>query len=163
MNVRTSARKYPVLALLLSAAVPGLGQYYNGQRTKGVVIAGAGFGLGLGIVWLSGLSRISAVLALGILWLSAALDAYKTAQAGDQPLDWFSRPAYVIAMLLLVGPLALPLLWRSPYFSRAARWGWTVLVIAAVGLFLIMPYLLTRLLEQMPELGAILREAGITP
>ncbi|MBI3311931.1 MAG: hypothetical protein HYZ88_00170 [Candidatus Omnitrophica bacterium] len=163
MNNLTSARKHPSVALLLSLALPGLGQLYNGQRVKGLVIADASLGLGIGALWLSGLSRISAVLALGILWLSAALDAYKTAQASGQPLDWYYRPPYVIAMLLLVGPLALPLLWRSPYFARVARWGWTALVVAALGLFLVMPYLLARLLEQMPELGAILRDAGITP
>ena len=159
----TSARKHPSVALFLSVAVPGLGQLYNGQRTKGLVIAGACLGLGLGTLWLAGLSRISAGLALGVLWLAAALDAYKTAQASGQPLDWYYRPPYVIAMLLLVGPLALPLLWRSPHFSRVARWAWTALIVATLLLFLVMPYLFARLLQQMPELGAILRGAGMAP
>jgi hypothetical protein len=45
-------------------------------------------------------------------------------------------------MLLLVGPLALPLLWQSPNFSLTARWLWTAVVIAAALLFVATPYLL---------------------
>jgi hypothetical protein len=45
-------------------------------------------------------------------------------------------------MLLLVGPLALPLLWESENFSRTARWLWTILVSSVVLLFIATPYLL---------------------
>lgn len=153
-------RSKPFLALILSA-VPGLGQLYNAQRIKGLVIAGSCLALGVGAVWLSGLSRISVVLALLLIWISSALDAYKTAQTAGEPLDWYYRVSYVVAMLLLVGPLALPLLWRSPHFSRLARWTWTAVVIGAVFLFLATPYLLKWLIQQLPELETLLRQSGL--
>ena len=148
-------RKKPPIALVLSLIVPGLGQIYNIQVIKGLVIAGACLALGLGSFWLSGLSSLSAALALLLMWVSAILDAYKTAKTSGQPLDWYYRVPYVVAMLLLIGPLALPLLWRSPYFSRFARWGWTTVVIGAVLLFLATPYLLNWLIQQMSDLAAL--------
>ena len=154
-------REKPLIALVLSLVFPGLGQMYNTQVTKGLLIAGTSLALGLGSFWLSGLTSVSAVLALLLLWVSAILDAYKTAKTSGQPLDWFYRIPYVVAMLLLVGPLALPLLWRSPYFSRFARWGWTIVVIGAVLLFLVTPYLLNWLMQQMPDLAALLHKSSI--
>lgn len=155
------ARKNPLLALLLSAVVPGLGQFYNAEPAKGLVIAGMCLALALGTYWLPGLTRISAALTLLILWISAILDSYKTAKSFGQPLDWYYRVPYVVTMLLLVGPLALPLLWRSPYFSLLARWAWTIVVIGAVLLLLATPYLLSWLVRQMPELKTLLDQAGI--
>lgn len=92
------------------------------------------------------------------MWVSAIVDAYKTARTSGQPFDWYYRVPYVVAMLLLVGPLALPLLWRGPYFSRFARWAWTIVVIGGVLLFLAMPYLLSWLIQQVPDLGESLRK-----
>jgi TM2 domain-containing membrane protein YozV len=151
-----AVQKNPCIAFFLSLLIPGLGQTYNGEKTKGLIIAGAYVLLGsVGLV-LSGLNRVTMLLALLLVWCSAILDAYKTAQAFGQPQDWYFRRAYVVAMLLLVGPLALPLLWRSPYFSRVARWGWTGVVTLAVLFFLTMPYLLARLVRRMPEFRQVL-------
>lgn len=152
------ARKKPFVALLLSLVIPGLGQVYNAQVTKGLLIAAACLALGLGTVWVSGLTGLSLALALPLVWVSAIVDAYKTARTSGQPFDWYYRVPYVVAMLLLVGPLALPLLWRSPYFSRFARWAWTIVVIAGVLLFLAMPYLLSWLIQQVPDLGESFRK-----
>lgn len=158
-----NARKKPLIALTLSLVLPGLGQVYNDEVSKGLVIAGSCLALGLTSLWSPGLSRASAALALLLLWVSAIIDAYKTAKISDQPLDWYYRVPYVVAMLLLVGPLAFPLLWRSPHFSRSARWAWTVVVVAAVLLFLATPYLLDWLIRQMPDLAALLRKSSIYP
>ena len=154
-------RKKPLIALALSLIVPGLGQLYNGERTKGLVIAGGWLALGGGSWWFSGLTRVSVVLALVLVWVSAVLDAYKTAKAVGQPVHWYYRTSYVVAMILLLGPLALPLLWRSPHFSRFAQWAWTAVIMAAVGLFLATPYVLGWLIKQSPELQTILQQAGI--
>lgn len=156
-----ATQKKPLIALLLSLIVPGLGQIYNAQRTKGIVIIVACLAFGLGFFLLSGLTGISAVLALFLLWISAIFDAYKTAKVSGQPLDWYYRVPYVIAMLFLVGPLALPLLWQSPHFSRPARWGWTALVIGAVLFALAIPFLLNRIIQQMPDLAVPLRKFSI--
>src|SRR2546427_3325372 len=53
------------------------------------------------------------------------------------PLKWYYRPGWVVVLLFLVlGPLALPYLWRSPGFSRRLKFVLTVLVIAYTGLFI---------------------------
>ncbi len=149
--------------MVLSLGVPGLGQMYNEQIFRGLVIAGMCLALGLGALWLPGLISLSAALALLLVWVSAILDAYKSAKVSGQPLDWYYRVPYVIAMLFLVGPLALPLLWRSPHFSCFARWGWTTVVIAALLLFLATPYLLNWLIQQIPDLAAYLHRSSIRP
>jgi len=53
------------------------------------------------------------------------------------PIKWYYRPVWVLVLLFLVlGPLALPYLWRSPGFSRRLKIVLTVLVIAYTGLFI---------------------------
>ena len=53
------------------------------------------------------------------------------------PLKWYYRPVWVLVLLFLVlGPLSLPYLWRSPSFSRRLKVVLTVLVIAYTGLFI---------------------------
>ena len=54
------------------------------------------------------------------------------------PIKWYYRPVWVLVLLflfLVLGPLALPYLWRSPGFSRRLKVALTVLVIAYTGLF----------------------------
>ena len=53
------------------------------------------------------------------------------------PLTWYYRPGWVLVLLFMVlGPLGLPYLWRSPGFSRRLKVVLTVLVIAYTGLFI---------------------------
>ena len=142
-------RRRPLVALALSAIVPGLGQHYNKETGKGWLIIGACLGLGLLIYLQSGLNRITFALALLLVWISAIAEAYKSAQAFGQPPDFYYRKAYVVSLLLLIGPFALPLLWRSPYFSRTARWTWTVIVGGTALLFILTPHLTDWALRQM--------------
>jgi len=137
----------PFIALILSAIVPGLGQIYNREAKKGWVILGSCVSLGLLTYWLADLNKITVALALLLLWASAIVDAYKVAATSGQTSEFYFRKTYVVAMLLLVGPLALPLLWQSPNFSRTTRWLWTVIVVGAVLMFIATPYLLNRLIS----------------
>ena len=132
----------PLLALLLSAILPGLGQVYNHERKKGWVIVGCCLVLSLAIYWFSGLNAVTFALALLLIWLSAVVDAYKVAKSAGQTAEFYYAKVYVVAMLLLVGPLALPLLWQSPNFTNGARWVWTVIVVGAALMFVATPYLL---------------------
>jgi len=141
-----STRSNPFLALLLSVIFPGVGQIYNREIKKGLVIFGSSLSLGLLSYWLSGFNKIAAALALLLLWISAAVDAYKIAKTTGQAAEFYYRKSYVVAMLLLVGPLALPLLWQSPNFSSVACWTWTVIVVGAALLFVATPYLLNWLI-----------------
>jgi len=137
----------PFIALILSAIVPGVGQIYNREAKKGWVILGSCVSLGLLTYWLADLNKITVALALLLLWMSAIIDAYKVAMTSGQASEFYFRKAYVVAMLLLVGPLALPLLWQSPNFSGTSRWVWTVIVVGAVLMFVATPYLLNRLIS----------------
>jgi TM2 domain-containing membrane protein YozV len=157
-----SLGKKPLVALILSI-LPGLGQIYNGEVAKGLVIAGSCLLLALGAWWLPGSTGLSFILALAVVWISVIVDAYKTAKVFGKPLDWYHRVPYVVAMLLLVGPLALPLLWRSPYFSRFARWTWTFVVVGGLLLFFTIPYLVSWLFAQRPELKPLLEQYRLQP
>lgn len=143
-----SNRSNPLLALLLSTILPGAGQLYNRETKKGWLIIGSSLSLGLLIYGLSGFNKISPALALLLLWISAIADAYKVATSSGEGADFCYRRPYVVAMLLCVGPLALPLLWQSPHFSQIARWIWTVIVVGAVLLFVSTPYLMDWLIKQ---------------
>ena len=142
-----SVRKSPITALVLSVIVPGLGQIFNEEKKKGLVIFGSCLGLALLTYWFSGFNKFSIALALILLWSSAIVDAFKVANASGQPSEFYYRRPYVVAMLLLVGPLAFPLLWQSPQFSRFARWTWTVIVVTAALMFVVTPYLMSWLIK----------------
>ena len=45
MSDNKSKRKNPVLALVLSAVLPGLGQIYNNQLIKGLILLALNFGI----------------------------------------------------------------------------------------------------------------------
>ncbi|MGZ9257487.1 MAG: hypothetical protein ACXW50_23920 [Candidatus Binatia bacterium] len=141
-----TTRAKSLLALLLSMLLPGLGQIYNQEQKKGWVIFGCCLVLGIATYRLTGFNVITAALALLLLWLSAIIDAYKVAKSAGQTAEFYYAESYVVAMLLLVGPLALPLLWQSPNFSSTARWVWTVIVVGVALLFVVTPYLLQSLL-----------------
>jgi len=145
----------------LSALFPGLGQAYNRQWTKAVLLALlAASTLSLTVVFWPTMYGCVVYLAL---WLSAIPDAYKTAQAQSIG-QWYYAKAYVVMMLLATGPLAIPLLWRSPQFTQQARWGWTVLVISVAALIipltLLVEHQITRVLAQ-PDIQSMLDACGI--
>ena len=135
-------RAKSLLALLLSMLLPGLGQIYNREQKKGWVILACCLVLGSATYWLSAFNAFTAALALLLVWLSAIVDAYKVATSTGQTAEFYYAKSYVVTMLLLVGPLALPLLWQSPNFSNTARWVWTAIVVGVALLFVVTPYLL---------------------
>ena len=72
---RTAEEKSPVLALILSAFFPGIGQFYNGQPKKGIIlIIAAIVSLCLMIILIGGILYL-------IVWIYALYDAYTTAEA----------------------------------------------------------------------------------
>jgi hypothetical protein len=122
--------------------LPGLGQIYNRESKKGLIIFACAVSLGVLGLCFSGFNRLAMLLALGLLWVSAATDAYQIAKNAGRPAEFYYRKSFIVAMLLLVGPLALPLLWKSTNFSRTARWLWTIVVVSVALLFIATPYLL---------------------
>jgi hypothetical protein len=51
-------------------------------------------------------------------------------------VKWYYRPAWVLVLLFVVlGPLGLPYLWKSPKFSRGLKTVLTVLLVAYMAFF----------------------------
>lgn len=121
--------KNPYLVALCSLLVPGLGQIFLGDYAKGLTLLCMTAGILVSVlmshswfVW----------LLMGLVYLSivfpAATDAFQTARGTPRVFMGDSLP-YVLLMLFMVGPFAIPLLWQSPKFSRGAKIFWTGLVI----------------------------------
>ena len=72
-------RTSPIFATLLSFICPGLGAAYNGQMVKALVY----FGVFVGLFQMAILTGGTFIFVLGFMgmWLFAALDAWRTAQA----------------------------------------------------------------------------------
>ena len=130
----------PWIAAALSLLLPGLGQLYNGERPKGIALLcmtlGVAYGLFMSVLGpASSRSLVTAVLLAIVyllVWPPAVMDAYRYAAGNPSPLLAGEKTWYVILMLLTVGPMALPLLWQSPRFSRGGKIGWTIAVILIV-------------------------------
>jgi hypothetical protein len=56
----------------------------------------------------------------------------KDGPAPPSPPSWYYRPwAVVLLLFLVLGPLGLPLLWKSPSFTR----GWKFVLTVAMGVY----------------------------
>ena len=52
------------------------------------------------------------------------------AQADDSVAWYYKPPGIVLLTLFVLGPLSLPLVWRSPVISPRGRWVGTALIVA---------------------------------
>jgi len=127
----------PWCAALLSLVVPGIGQLYNGDRTKALavllMVAGIAMGILMATVGPPAFHSILTTLILGVaylfIWGPTVVDAYQRASGHPATVLSGEKPWYVIFMLLTVGPMAIPLLWQSPRFSRTAKVVWSALIL----------------------------------
>jgi hypothetical protein len=63
----------------------------------------------------------------------------------DGELKWYVRPVPVIVLLFFIlGPFALPLLYKSPKFSKSVKVGLSIIVIAYTFYLSLAVYLLGR-------------------
>lgn len=152
------------LAACLSFFLPGLGQWLiNRDRAKGISLICMSAG-----VWISFYlslagppllrSRLTAIFMTLIylfIWIPAVNDAFRFAQGFDSSLLSGRNRGYVILMLVMIGPLALPMLWQSERFSLFAKRLWTFAVVA---IFIICTALI---LFVVPEMVRILEQYGI--
>ena len=76
---------------------------------------------------------------------------------GPARMRWYHRPFWVLVLLFVVlGPLGLPYLWRSPAFSRRAKIVLTLLEIGYVLLLADETIRVVRMLRrQMEELDTL--------
>ena len=67
---------------------------------------------------------------------------------------WYHRPFWVVVMLFVViGPFGLPLLWKSPQFSRPMKIVLTVAMVAYLGLFVDESIRILRTIETVVPLN----------
>ncbi len=138
----------PWIAAVLSLLLPGLGQLYNQERPKGVALlcmtAGIAYGLVMSTLGPPAFRSLLTAVLLAVVylfvWPPAVVDAYQHAAGKPSALLSGQKAWYVILMLVMVGPMAIPLLWQSPRFSRGGKIGWTiaVILIALVGIVLLL-------------------------
>ena len=123
--------KKPFLAFFYSLAVPGLGQLYLGERAKGWTLLSMTVGVVVSLIVSH--TAIAWILMGGIylaVMIPAAAEAYQVTLREKKAKTWMGDSiAYVIVMLLMVGPFAIPLLWQSGRFSKTAKIVWTLVVI----------------------------------
>lgn len=132
--------KDPRLALFYSIAVPGLGQLYLGEYAKGWTLLCMSAGVAVSLIISH--TAIACFLIGGIylaVMIPAASDAFQTASGRPRTFKADTVP-YVIVMLLMIGPFAIPLLWQSKKFSKTAKILWTfiVILIALLGIAILM-------------------------
>jgi hypothetical protein len=78
----------------------------------------------------------------------------------DKKTDkWYLRPIAVILLLFLVlGPLGLPLLFKSPHFNKASRIILTILTcIYTIYLIYVSVEIIRELLKRIEEIQELLR------
>lgn len=152
-----ATRRTPVVAAVLSAVVPGLGQLYNGERAKGLAMLVMTVGVAVSCV---AFRSPATLVFMGLIYLAvlipAALDAYRVAGGGASRFSG-DAPWYVIGMLLAVGPFALPLLWTSFRFSRTAKIVWTLAVI------LVAVACIVTIAAVGPVIDRLLRQSPVVP
>lgn len=148
--------KSPFLACLYSLLAPGLGQIYLKEQGKGWALLCMTLGIWASLFFSH--SLIARIL-LGALYLfilvPAVTDAYQCAAGRPQTFTGDSLP-YVVFMLLMIGPFAIPLLWQSPRFSKTAKIAWTVAVVivalAAIAATTFMASFFDGLMKQNPAI-----------
>jgi len=82
------------------------------------------------------------------------IDAELKRMKKDADLKWFQRTSYIVISLLLIGPLALPLVWFHPKYSIMTKAVVTILTIGLMlGLGIMMLELYNQLLKQVQTMG----------
>lgn len=141
------------LALFYSAVLPGLGQLYVGERAKGLTLLCMVAGVAVSLIISH--TAVACVLMGGIYFavmIPAAWDAFRAASGRPQIFTADAIP-YVIMMLLLVGPFAIPLLWQSRKFSTPVKIVWTVVVLLIALLGIVAATLAGGFVDQLLRSG----------
>ncbi len=154
------------LAAALSLVVPGLGQLHNGERAKGISIlcitVGIWFWLAMTIIgpsyFHSWFSQIVLVIAYLFVLAPAVTDAYHGVSPTAQSVISSGKPWYVIFMVVVIGAMAVPLVWQSPRLSRTAKIVWSALGILNTLLSILLLVVLGPIIERsLEEFSQILK------
>lgn len=141
-------KRSSVKATLLSLLFPGLGQLYLGRGSEGLIALITAGGIlvafllsTIGPVALrSWVSALFLELAYISVWLASVLEVSQRKEKSRQSLLGGEKAWYIVMMLAMAGPIALPMLWHSRQFSRWHKTALTVTVILilATGILFVM-------------------------
>ena len=150
-------RRNPLLAGLLSLLAPGLGHLACGERATGWAFLCISVGVALsGFFFHSPSTWMLMGLAYVVIAVATCRDAMRI--ASGQPSTLRSGPTWsLVAMVLVIGPFALPLIWQHERLSRRVKIIWTLVVIGLTLLSLLlaaaMGPVIDRFLEQVQQLS----------
>ena len=145
------------LAVWLSILAPGAGHLYLGDRRGGMALLCVTVALLLAIVVsMVGPAPLRSPATAVLLLLPYAMLSVPAARSlRNEPRETpaIHRRGYLLVMLAVAGPMALPLLWQSEAFSRPGKIVWTIVVIAivviAVGALVVVGPMIEELMQQV--------------
>ena len=88
-TARCRGEKSPIIALILSFIFTGLGQFYNGEASKGIV-----FVLVAILLWIMTILFIFPCIILIPFWIYGMYDAYTRAEQYNRSLRATGRPSW---------------------------------------------------------------------
>jgi len=153
--VSDKPRHYPGKATWLSLLLPGLGQLYVGRRAGGLVrlITAAGIICAILLAtagpaaFRSWISVLILELAYLSLWVASVVDASGPTTKSSHWPPAGENTWFIAMMLIMSGPVALPMLWHSGQFSQRWKILWTLIVVAGLVLGVLIVMLLGPQLE----------------
>lgn len=160
---------HPLTAAALSALAPGLGQWANGQRAKGLALLCLTLGLWAFMAlaaWGPGAFRSQfSLLLLGatylVVWIPAVREAFRGDPEASGSLLSGDRAWYIVLMVFTLGAMALPLVWHSRRLSARAKYFWSAVGVLNTLLAFVLAWVvgpsIERSLEELRSLGAGLR------
>jgi TM2 domain-containing membrane protein YozV len=127
-------------ATWLSLLLPGLGQLYVGRRAEGLVRLMTAVGIICAILLVtvgpaalrSWISVLILELAYLSLWIASLVDMSGPNVKTRNLLPAGENTWFIVMMLVMAGPMGLPLLWHSRQFSRSSKIVWTLVVISVL-------------------------------
>ena len=123
----------PLLVASLSL-VPGVGHWMVGKRGKAVAFFAIDLGMICTVFFLrSPMTLFVTCLAYFMAMVPAVIETYALACGGASKLS--ESKSYIVALLLLTGFSALPLLWQSHSFSKRTKVAWSMTVTVLAVLF----------------------------
>lgn len=129
-RVADSSSKFGPISPLHAASlslIPGLGHLVLGKRGKAIALFILDLGIVCSVFFLrSTVGCLLACFSYLIIMIPAVIETY--ALARGEAGQFSESKYYIVALLLMEGFSALPLLWQSRVFSKRIKIAWSIAV-----------------------------------
>ena len=76
-----------------------------------------------------------------------------------ETIKWYEKPSVILLAVIVLGPLAIPLIWRSPVLSKWIKWSATVaLIVLTIWFLKCSASLYQTLIKELAKLQDLLRQ-----